>query len=39
MYVSLLTPNLPGNIKSNSDHNSFKLFCMGVPDNIIRCGV
>ena len=32
-------PNFPGNIKSNNDQSSFRLFCIGEPDKIIRCGV
>ena len=29
-------PSLPGNTKSNSDHSSFKLFCIVEPDRMIR---
>ena len=29
-------PSLPGNTKSNSDHSSLKLFCIGEPDRIMR---
>lgn len=32
-------PSFPGNTKSNKDHNSFKLFWIGEPDKMIRCGV
>ncbi|KFM67944.1 hypothetical protein X975_05982, partial [Stegodyphus mimosarum] len=32
-------PSFPGNMKSNSDQSSFKLFCTGEPDKIILWGV
>ena len=32
-------PSFPGYMKSNRDHNSFRLFCSGEPDNIRRCEV
>ena len=32
-------PSLPGNTKSNRDHNSFRLFWIGDPDRMMRWGV
>lgn len=32
-------PSLPGKTKSNRDHSSFKLFCMGEPDRMNLWGV
>lgn len=32
-------PNFPGKIKSKSDHSSRRLFCIGEPDKMMRCGV
>lgn len=32
-------PSLPGKIKSNKDHSSFKLFCIGEPDRMNLWGV
>ncbi len=29
-------PSLPGNTKSNNDHSSLRLFCIGEPDRITR---
>ena len=32
-------PSLPGKTKSNKDHSSFRLFCIGEPVRMIRWGV
>ena len=32
-------PRRPGNTKSKRDHNSVRLFWMGLPDRMMRCGV
>ena len=32
-------PSFPGKTKSNNDHSSLKLFCIGEPDRMMRWGV
>lgn len=32
-------PSFPGNTKSKRDQSSFRLFCIGEPDKMIRWGV
>ena len=32
-------PSLPGKTKSKSDHSSRRLFCIGEPERMTRCGV